>query len=230
MRPTGSEFYGMEPSREEDYDAARLEVIRERWDQKAERWDDDLADKDCHLNDDGAYGRFMDAADAIVAERESFCRGQLLVDLGCGTGLILARFVDRFAGGLGLDISERMLAVAARRQLPRTRLVAGNCFTLAQHVSRAGSVLSRGILLSHYGPRWAPILLEQVRQSLVPDGGFALLDFLNAAARNEHASNPDNKSYYHPQQMEVLAKEAGFGRASILGESDRRVLLILAER
>ena len=230
MRPTGSEFYGMEPSRVEDYDAVRLEVIRDRWDQKAERWDDDLADKDCHLNEDGAYGRFMEVADVILGERESFCRGHLLVDLGCGTGLVLAQFVDRFAGGLGIDISQRMLAVAARRQLPHTRLAVGNCFTLAQHVSDAGAVLSRGILLSHYGPRLAPLLLQQIRQVLVPDGGFALLDFLNAAAQDSYATNPDNKTYYHRQQMELMASEAGFRRASVLGESNRRVLLILAEK
>jgi hypothetical protein len=44
-----------------------------------------------------------------------------------------------------------------------------------------------GDLLSHYGPRWGPALLEQVQQILVPGSGFALLDFLNAGARDQYA-------------------------------------------
>ena len=107
--------YGMQPSRTEDYDALRLQVIRERWDQKADRWDADLNDECCHLNQDAAYRRFLDAADSVVAARESFCRDRVLVDLACGTGLILAHFVDRFERVLGVDISPRMLAAAGNQ-------------------------------------------------------------------------------------------------------------------
>jgi SAM-dependent methyltransferase len=219
----------MEPSRASDYEAARLDLIRARWDRKAERWDADLADDGFHLNADDAYQRFLDAAEAIVTERAEFCRQSLLVDLGCGTGLVLARFIGRFAQGVGMDLSRRMLDVAARRQLPRTRLIEGNCFELARHVSGAGAVFSRGILLSHYGDRWALRLLAQVRQVLVDDGGFALLDFLNAAARHRYPSNPENKTYFAAAHMEALAREAGFRQASVLGAPERRVLLLLAE-
>ena len=228
MHPA-SEVYGMEPSRPEDYDAARLEVIGRRWDQKAERWDADLADERFHLNEDGAYRRFLATADEIVARRAEFCRERLLVDLGCGTGLVLAHFLDRFSGGLGIDISRQMLAVAARRRLPSTRLVAANCFELARHVSGAGAVLSRGVLLSHYGPRWAPVLFDEIRRALVPDGGLALLDFLNATARDSYPSNPDNKTYYSSDQIQWLGQQAGFRRTCILGDSQRRVLLALLE-
>jgi SAM-dependent methyltransferase len=220
-------IYGMPSSRPEDYDAARLEVIRHRWDQKADRWDEDLADKRFHLNEDDAYGRFLAAADEIVAARADFCRGQLLVDLGCGTGLVLAHYIDRFAAGLGMDISGRMLAAAARRNLSRTQFVAGNCLELARHVSGAGAVFSRGVLLSHYGHRWARVLLDQVRQSLRPDGGFAVLDFLNAAARGKFPSNPENKTYFDAAEMESLARNVGLGHARILGEPERRVLMIV---
>jgi SAM-dependent methyltransferase len=222
------DIYGLPPSRPDDYDAMRLDVIRRRWDEKAQRWDADLAGCDCHLNEDGAYQRFLEAADAVVTDRAEFCRRQLLVDLGCATGLVLAHFIDRFAEGLGVDISPRMLEMAARRRLPRTRLAVANGFELASQVSKAGAVLSRGILLSHYGPHWAPVLMQQVRRALIP-GGFALLDFLNAAARDTYPVNPDNKAYYQAEQMESLGKEAGFQQVTILGEPQRRVLLMLAE-
>ncbi len=110
--------YGMEPSRPGDYHALRLQMIRERWDQKADRWDLDLADEHFHLNEDGAYRRFLEIAGGIIADRAEFCRQRALVDLGCGTGLVLAHFLGFFAAGVGIDISPRMLAVAARRRLP----------------------------------------------------------------------------------------------------------------
>lgn len=225
MRRTPSELYGMEPSRPDDYEAGHLDAIRARWDKKAERWDADLADAECHLNEDRAYERFLEAADEIIARRAEFCRTQLLVDLGCGTGLLLAQFGARFAAGLGIDISPAMLHMASQRQLPRTRLIAGDCFELTRHVAAAGAILSRGILLSHYGPLRAPHLLEQVRQSLAP-GGFALLDFLNARARSLYPDNPDNKAYYAAEQLADVSRAVGFAGAQIVGEPQRRVLLL----
>jgi SAM-dependent methyltransferase len=219
----------MPPSRQADYDALDLPLIRARWDQKAGRWDADLADAHFHLNDDDAYCRFLADAETTVADRSEFCRGHLLVDLACGTGLILEHFLEHFAGGIGLDLSPRMLDMAAQRSLPGTQWVLGNCFELASHMTAAGAVFSRGILLSHYGPRWAPLLLRQVQQALVPDGGFAILDFLNAAARHAYPCNPGNKTYFHSAEIEALARAAGFRRARILGQPQRRVLLVLAE-
>ncbi len=237
----------MPPSRAEDYDAVRLEVIRQRWDQKADHWDADLADQCCHLNQDDAYRRFLDAADSVVAARKSFCANRLLVDLACGTGLVLAHFVNRFERALGVDISPRMLAAASARRLPRVEFLEASCFELAGRLgvagapASAGAVLSRGILLSHYGHRWVVPLLSQVREILSPPapsvlgapgtpGGFAILDFLNALTRHKYPANPDNKTYYTAEQIRSQAIEAGFRRSSILGEPHRRVLLLLAER
>lgn len=228
--PPPQEAYGMAPSRMEDYDAVRLDVIRQRWDQKADHWDADLADPSCHLNDDDAYHRFLAAAEAAVAVRRAFCGGRLLVDLACGTGLVAAHFVDRFQRAVGVDISPRMLAVAAARRLARVEFLEASCFELAGRIAGAGVVLSRGILLSHYGRRLAAPLLGQVCGILSPDGGFAILDFLNARSRGDYAANPDNKTYYTAEEIQAEAVRAGFRRATILGEPDRRVLLLLAER
>ena len=64
----------------------------------------------------------------------------------------------------------------------------------------------------------------------MPDGGFAILDFLNALTRHDYPANPDNKTYYTAEQIRVQANEAGFRRSTILGEPNRRVLLLLAEK
>ncbi len=74
-----------------------------------------------------------------------------------------------------------------------------------------------------------PLLLQQVRQSLTAEGGLAILDFLNAAARCQYPCNPQNKTYFHGEQIEAAARRAGFRRVRILGEPQRRVLAALAE-
>jgi SAM-dependent methyltransferase len=208
-----------------------LDRVRSRWDAKARRWDADLADEHCHLNEDGAYERFLDFAAAIVAERADFCRRHLLVDMGCGTAVVLARFIDQFAEGLGIDISHQMLAVAGNKHLPRCSLQEGNGFELGRFVppGGAGAVMSRGILLSHFGPQWAEVLCRQIHQALT-GGGFALLDFLNADAREGFASNPDNKAYYSPSALQSLARQAGFSASRVLGEPAHRVRIVLLER
>jgi len=229
MPKPARDVYGLAPSLARDYESMSLDLIRARWDEKAERWDSDLAEADFHLNEDGAYARFLEAAAEAVAARAEFCRRHTLVDLGCGTGLVLARFAGQFAEGLGLDLSPRMLEVAARRQVAGVRFQEGNAFELGRLVSGAGAVLARGILLSHYGWRWAPTLFDHLHQALAP-GGFALLDFLNAEARGAFACNPYNKTYFAPEHMERLAGEAGFSRCCVLGEPAHRVRMILLER
>ncbi len=211
MASPSNDIYGMAPSRPDDYDAVLIESIAARWDRKAERWDADLADEKFHLNEDDAYRRFLDAADDVVAVRADFCRSQLLVDLGCGTGLVLAHFIVRFNRGLGVDISPRMLEVARRRQLPVSEFLQANGFELPRCVAAAGAVLSRGVLLSHYGRRLAPELMGAIRAALVPNG-FAILDFLNLASRHKFASEADNKTYFEAAELAIMGRQAGFSQ------------------
>jgi hypothetical protein len=57
-----------------------------------------------------------------------------------------------------------------------------------------------------------------------------MLDFLNAATRRRYACNPENKSYFHGEEIAAAARRAGFRRVRILGEPQRRVLAALLER
>jgi SAM-dependent methyltransferase len=217
-------------SRSEDYEKMNLDVVQRRWDRRSERWEAELDDARCHLHADDAYRRFITAASRIIAARSAFCSCRLLVDLGCGTGLVLERFISHFAAGLGIDISEKMLQIARGKNLAAAEYRQQNAFELAGTVSCAGAILSRGIFLSHYGFRWAPVLLKQIHQSLAADGGFALLDFLNADSRGLYPCNPPNKTYFNPIQIAAMGRRTGFRRCRILGKPTRRVLLALLER
>jgi SAM-dependent methyltransferase len=229
VNPGAKDLYGLDPSLQTDYESLRLDLVRSRWDAKAGRWDRDLADPSCHLHEDDAYRRFLQIVSPIVVKRAAFCRRRLLVDLGCGTGLVLAHCIESFAQGLGIDLSPRMVEAARQKQLPRARFEVGNAFDLSRSVSRAGAIVSRGVLLSHYGRRWTPALLREVHRSLAPDCGFAVLDFLNAAARHRYPSNPDNKTFFSAGEVQSLALQAGFRRCFCFGEPQRRSLVALLE-
>jgi len=217
------------PTRRELYEGRQLEAVAARWDAKAPAWDHDLQDPTCHLNEDDAYPRFLREVRRVVESRRDFCSSHGLVDVGCGTGLVLAGLVSDFAWGVGVDISAGMLGFAREKRIPRARFVHGDCFRLPELCPPAGAALSRGVLLSHYGPQQAEALLRAANSTLT-EHGFLIFDFLNEGARMRHAHAAENKAYFTPETACLVARRAGFTKASILGQAERRVLLLLAER
>jgi SAM-dependent methyltransferase len=210
------------------YSRRRLDGIAARWDARAPDWDQALKNPACHLNEDDAYRRFLRAARQIIRQRQAFCSTHGVIDAGCGTGLVLAAVLPAFAWGIGVDISQEMLRIARSRQLKKATFVSGDCFELPTLCSKAGAVLSRGVLLSHYGRRQALALLKAAHAALVAHG-FILFDFLNqdARARSQHA--PENKTWFTATEVCSLARRAGFAEPSSIGSPDCRVLLLLAE-
>ena len=212
----------------EIYARRRLKAIAARWDARAGAWDRALADPDCHLNEDDAYGRFTRVVQRLIGQRRRYCALHGVIDAGCGTGLVLAEVCSAFAWGMGLDISAEMIRVARAKRLAHARFVVGDCFELPLLCPRAGAILSRGVLLSHYGREQAPAILSAARAALAP-GGFLVLDFLNEAARTEHRHAPENKTWFSALEIQWMAHHAGFSTATTLGEKNRRALLLLAE-
>jgi len=121
-----------------------------------------------------------------------------------------------------------MIRTARRKRIPKARFLVGDCFQLAQSCPRAGAILSRGVLLSHYGREQGEALLASARPALVA-GGFLMFDFLNKLSIGKHAHSPKGKTYFTAEEMCCVARSAGFRRAKVLGESDRRVLILLAQ-
>jgi hypothetical protein len=54
----------------EPYAHRHLETIAARWDAKAKDWEQSLKDPTCHLNEDGAYVRFIEQLEAILRADE----------------------------------------------------------------------------------------------------------------------------------------------------------------
>jgi SAM-dependent methyltransferase len=208
------------------YESRQLDLIASRWDAKAATWDSALKDPACHLNEDNAYERFMARARTLVSERKAFCSARGLIDVGCGTGLVLSEFAVSFAWSKGVDISRQMIDAARAKNIPNAVFLVGDCFQLPKLCPPAGAILSRGILLSHYGLRCGELFLRAARATLAPEG-FILFDFLNAAARR--AESPANKTYFTRGEVKDMAAHAGFRSKTILGGAQRRSLLLLAE-
>ena len=210
------------------YARQRITAIAARWDARADSWDQSLEDPSCHLNEDDAYCRFTRFVQRLIAQRPRFCAAHGILDAGCGTGLVMAEVVSAFAWGKGVDISPKMVRAARAKRLAKTQFLLGDCFDLPALCPKAGMVVSRGVLLSHYGRKQGQAILSAARFALVP-GGFAVFDFLNEAARAKYRHVPENKTWFTGKEIQLMALGAGFRMVSIVGQSNRRVLLLLAE-
>ena len=213
---------------DEIYSTKQLDKIAARWDARAAKWDRALRDPACHLNEDESYQRFLQQCHRLIDRRRRFCASHGVIDVGCGTGLVLADVISCFAWGIGIDISERMIQRARRKHINNARFILGDCFDLTRMCPPAGMILSRGILLSHYGSAHGPDLMRSLRAALLPKG-VLLIDFLNSKARARHEHAPDSKAYFEGEELRQMARAAGFRSARITGEMERRVLLLFAE-
>lgn len=210
----------------EFYVERELKKIADRWNAKAADWDRNLEDPTCHLNEDNAYARFLDALAREVAQRQNFCREQGVIDVGCGTGVVLGSIVSNFAWGLGIDISPDMVRLAQGKAIPNARFTVGDCFHLSALARKAGAVVSRGVLLSHYGRQHAAAFLESLRAALAP-AGFVLCDFLSQTGKDKFEHFAPGKTYYTKSEICQLAGAAGFRTARVLNEPERRVQVLL---
>ena len=210
------------------YARRRLKAIAARWDARAESWDQALEDPDCHLNEDDAYRRSNRLVQRLIAQRRRFCAIHGIIDAGCGTGLVLGEVISAFTWGIGVDISPKMIRVARDKRLANTRFLVGDCFDLPSLCPKAGAILSRGVLLSHYGREQGQAILRAARAALVP-GGLLVFDFLNEAARTKHRHAPENKTWFTCEEIRSMARRAGFSAVKTLGKPNRRALLMLAE-
>jgi ubiquinone/menaquinone biosynthesis C-methylase UbiE len=66
-------------------------------------------------NEPGGYHDLIDDLEVDFVKR--FAKGKRVLEVGCGTGLLLSRFADFASRAVGLDLSEGMLAHARARGL-----------------------------------------------------------------------------------------------------------------
>jgi trans-aconitate methyltransferase len=143
--------------------------------------------------------------------------GEVVCDLGCGTGELAAAIAATGARVLALDSDPAMVA-AARRRLGEDRvlLADGHAFTLAEPVD---AVFSNAAL--HWMPRPAEVI-GRVRAALRPGGRFVaelggagnievILDALGTAMAEAGLPTPACPWYFPtPAQYATLLEAGGF--------------------
>lgn len=100
-----------------------------------------------------------------------------LLDLGCGTGALLARLVGAQTGSLdlvGLDLSPEMLSIARVRLPDRVKLLEGN----AEQLPLADGSFDLVVTCSAYHFWRRPeIVLGEIRRVLRPGGSVVITDW-----------------------------------------------------
>jgi SAM-dependent methyltransferase len=86
----------------------------ERSDQNARRYYDDFSNE---YERERGYGYHQMIDDLEVQVTAPYARGARVLELGCGTGLILARIADVADEAVGIDLSEGMAQLARDRGL-----------------------------------------------------------------------------------------------------------------
>lgn len=160
MKPRG------DLSRALDTPAGKAAYVRSLFHEIAPRYDD--------ITVWLSYGRDAHWKDALV-RMAAVQRGERALDLACGTGDIAARLRAAGAEVVGVDLTHRMLALAAAKPgLQGMHWVCGDMLALpvpdaSQHIVTAG-----------YGLRNVPDLgqsLREIRRVLAPGGRVLSLDF-----------------------------------------------------
>lgn len=84
----------------------------DRLEQRVRRYYDDFSDS-YERGRDNSYHRMIDDLEVQIAT--PYARGARVLELGCGTGLILARIAEVAKEAVGVDLSEKMAAHATKR-------------------------------------------------------------------------------------------------------------------
>ena len=138
------------------------------YDAFAEHYDDRRGGREPH-----GYHDLVDDLEVELVER--FAHGRDVLEVGCGTGLLLQRFATFARSARGVDLSEGMLAHARRRGLDVTHASA----TALPFADESFDVTCSFKVLPHVREIDRAIA-EMVR--VTRKGGFVIAEFYNAAS------------------------------------------------
>lgn len=217
-------FDGQPPTDKQKYEAMDLAYIKTRWNNRAYKWEQEVKDFTSHLNRGDSYNRFIEILDFVINNMDQSTRN-ILVELGCGTGLVLERFSSLFQQSVGIDISENMLDVARSKNIGNAIFINDNVFDYLCENDEAAMIVSRGVLLSHYGQDLAVKLLELSFNSL-KRGGKIFFDMINATDDDR----PKQKTAYTANEVVEIAEKIGFKNIRVYGEEGYPLLYLEAEK
>lgn len=127
---------------------------------------------------DSGYGAVAESAAAVLVRtlRRAGIKSGLVIDLGCGSGILARAVVDAGLDILGIDISAAMLALA-RRRVPEGRFRRGSI--LSAKLPACAAVCAVGEVINYLFDRGNTArarhrLFRRIHDALCPNGVFLL--------------------------------------------------------
>jgi SAM-dependent methyltransferase len=169
---------------------------------------------------DQRWSGYIEASTAATLRRVPLDAGERLLDVGCGTGLLLARLIGRspFRELTGVDLSPGMVARARGRLPASVRLLVGDAETLPFPAGSFDVIVS--VSSFHYWPSPARGL-EELRRVLRPGGHLILTDWCDdylacrICDRVLRLLNPSLARIYGRAECGALLSAAGFEITSL---------------
>lgn len=201
--------------------SSQLADQKSRWDSRAATWDKDLEDPKHYANFENGYQRFLDFE---KSELVGF-RGEVGIDLGCGTGIasvLLAEKVDRI---FLLDLSSEMLK-EAHKKIPQGMILNVSATEYYLPNNYVDVAISRGILVSHLPALLVPRFFGEL-QRVVKPGGKIIFDFMdNPGTADYKLSSP--KNIFTLEQMTEVLEGVDFEQIKFDGTDENRVVRVSA--
>lgn len=170
---------------------------------------------------DRRWGRYIRRSVDETVQRVRLLPGENLLDVGCGTGVLLATLLERGASAadlVGFDLVPAMLKQAPAKLPPDVRLVTGDVGQLPFPAHTFDVVVSTSSF--HYWPD--PVgALREIGRVLVPDGRVIITDWCDdfLACRLcdlalRFVNSAHQRSYSRAECAALLA-DAGYGVQAI---------------
>jgi ubiquinone/menaquinone biosynthesis C-methylase UbiE len=166
------------------------------------------------------WSRYIEASTAATLRRIPSDAGERLLDVGCGTGVLLGRLLGRppFREAVGIDLSPGMVAQARSRLPASVRLLVGDAEMLP--FSPASFDVAVSASSFHYWPVPARGL-DELRRVLRPGGHLVVTDWCDdylacrICDRVLRLVNPSHPRIYGLQECGALLAGAGFQVTSL---------------
>ncbi len=157
---------------------------------------------------------------------DGFVRGGRLLDLGCGTGLFVGRYLEHGGNATGLDISRGMIEKASAR-CPKSNFILGTADVLPFQDCSFDAVSS---ILSFSYFKQPETTLSEIYRVLAPGGSVAvctlgrniftrglpaLYQITEAMNIRKACHGAFGERYYSVEEMETLLAEAGFTEVTV---------------
>ena len=164
---------------------------------------------------DRAWARYVRDSTSLALQELPATPALRMLDMACGTGVLLARALDADATrtGIGVDVTLNMLRQASQRLPPSVPLLCASCEAVPLRAESVDVIVSTSAL--HY-MRDPVGVLREARRVLVPGGTIIVGDWcrdywtMAVLDRVLRWVNPAHHATLNGDTLTRLLREAGF--------------------